>query len=144
MDPFALELKQSNLACWYKYKLAAQQGRTDIYALVFPDDRFKFYSGSHIDPREFFGGLTKEYSEIPRDYADVILQRIFESGANEIHTYGRVECQIPKDWHKYLVQKLIDANIRVYDHATTTLEHPCLFGYRRDSNGKLIACGSDE
>ncbi len=60
MDQFALELKQSNLACWYKYKLAAQKGRTDIYALVFPDDRFQFCSGSHIDPRQFFGGLIQE------------------------------------------------------------------------------------
>ena len=101
------------------------------------------YQRSHIDPREFFGGLTKDYAVLPEDYAQALADEIQDQrqrhSPNEpeflIATFGRVECQLPADWHRPLVEKLLAAGIWVEDFAITTLDHPHLTGPGRNGDG---------
>jgi len=128
----------TNKNSWYKYREGKKAGLSNqqLHQLIFRERTYHFSSGSHIDPRDFFGRLIEEYPEgIPEDYATMIAQEI---NGQEIHTYGRVECQIPTDWHRSLVEKLLAKGICVDDGARTTLEHPKLSGYNRNEDGTLI------
>lgn len=149
-DELVSKFKNSDYASWYRYQEGCKAGLTpdQLQQLLFRERRhpYIFRSGSHIDPRDFFGGLiaaTKE-TGIPEDYATFIanaVQEQFQSQSprdrREIFTFGRVECEIPFDWHLRLVQKLLDQGLFVCDDGITSLEHPRLFGYNRNEDGTL-------
>lgn len=141
--------KGSDYAAWYKYREGKKAGLSDqqMHHLIFGlcEHPYRFVSGSHLRPQDFFGGLIEDYPEgIPDDYATLLADEIEiqlwkhhkpEDGDREIHTFGRVGCEIPTDWHRRLVEKLLAHGIRVDDGARTTLEHPRLFGYNRLEDG---------
>lgn len=143
LDAFRQKMQASNYTAWYKYQQLKAEGRSDVRQILFTDRirPFVFRSGSHIDPREFFGALTKEYDELPADYADALAEEIQDQRQRHqpdepeflISTFGRVECQLPTDWHRPLVRKLLDLGMWVEDGKTTTLEHPHLVGCLRDA-----------
>lgn len=114
----------------------------ELFVLLVTDKHKVFFSGSHIDPREWYGGLIEEYSEIPDEYAETIFQYVLNGfdcldPPIKVYIFGRVEYQIPQDWHVKLVSKLVHAGVQVCDGGTTSLEHPNLFGSGRTEDGRL-------
>lgn len=55
-----------------------------------------------IDPRQWFGKLTEEPC-IPEELCQYMLSKFKLVPPHKVVTYGRMECQIPTNWHEDLV-----------------------------------------
>ena len=137
-------------AAWYQYvEFVRHPDGRPLREVLFPPGRrygFQDGSGSHLDPREFFGGLIEGCPQgIPEDYAQALCDEVVSAQQRHyaalalypsvsceeklpyyLFCYGRAECEIPLNWHRCLVQRLLDAGVHMDDMGTTTIIHHAL------------------
>lgn len=83
------------------------------------EGNFKFIS-IMMDPRYWFGQLTKEEEEIPDVFVDLLVDRILSIRDGSVHRVvqvdlnGRVECEYPCFWHSKLAVALVYNKIFVH------------------------------
>lgn len=87
--------------------------------------------GHVVDPREWFGPLTQEYTQIPTAVANVLFGVLHER-KDTVLLFGRRECELPEDWTLPLVRRLVNAGVKVNVQDTCpSLDHENLCGNRR-------------
>lgn len=141
-----LEEDLKNKRMWYCYRECKKAGCMDLFLKL--ADSSVFYRGSHVDPRQWFGPLTESEPEIPYDLAVVLAHLIVrghveylcnprKSGDRfQVSIFGRLECQLPRNWTAPLIRMLLPFEIYIEDDSTCRgINHPHLFGYARDEQG---------
>jgi len=131
---------------WYCFKRCREENRMDVFQEKLATIR-RFENNDHVDPRQWFGGLVDSDPVIPPELAaalTMLIQQAYEKHRSSpqgyqrflVSMFGRVECELPKNWTEPLIRMLLPIGVFIEDEASCpAVNHPQMWGYGRDDQG---------